>query len=69
MTLVEQRTMTTPASMLYIALEYKNETNMKVAAGNINNKTHHLISKQWIPGVRVTIAPWKISRYFTRTCS
>ena len=69
MTLVEQLAMTAPASMLYIALEYKNETNMKVAASNINNKTHHLISKQWIPGVLVTIAQSKISRGFTRTCS
>ena len=33
MTLVEQLTMTAPASMLYIALGYKNEANMKVAAG------------------------------------
>ena len=33
MTLVEQLTMTAPASMLYTALGYKNETNMKVAAG------------------------------------
>ena len=33
MTLVEQLTMTASASMLYIVLSYKNEINMKVAAG------------------------------------
>ena len=69
MILAEHLMMAASASMFYIATEYKNEPNMKVAASNINIKTHHLFSKQWILGVRVTIAQWKTSRDLTQTCS
>ena len=39
-TLGEYFTMTTHASMDYIAGDYKNKKNMKVAASNINTKIH-----------------------------
>ena len=40
MTLVEHLTMTASASMFYIAIDYENEPNMKVAASNVNIKIH-----------------------------
>ena len=43
------------AASANIAIDYKNKANIKVAASNINIKIHQLFSKQWIPGVRVTI--------------
>ena len=43
------------ASMFYIEIDYKNKTNMKVAASNINIKIHQLFSKQQILGVRMMI--------------
>ena len=69
LTLAEHLTMAASASMFYIAIDYKNEPNMKVAANNINIKIHQLFSKQRILGVCVTIAQQKISGDFARTCS
>ena len=42
-------------NIFYIVIDYKNKTNMKVAASNINTRIHQLFSKQLIFGVRVTI--------------
>ena len=36
MSLGEHHAMAASASMFYIAIDYKNKTSMKVAAGNIN---------------------------------
>ena len=69
LSLGEHFTMAASASMFYIAIYCKNKTNMKVAASNINIKIHQLFFKQWILGVRVTIAQRKISWDLTRTCS
>ena len=41
-TLAEHLTMTASGSMIYIAIDYKNEPYMKVAASNISNKIHQL---------------------------
>ena len=60
-TLREHLTMAASANMFYIAIDYKNKSNMKVAASNINIKIHKLFSKQRILGVRVTIVQRKIS--------
>ena len=43
-TLAEQLTMAASASMCYIAIDYENEPNMKVAASNVNIKIHPLFS-------------------------
>ena len=48
------------ANILYVAIDCKNKTYMKVAASNINIKIHQLFSKQWILGVHVTIIQRKI---------
>ena len=69
MTLAEHLTMAASASMYYIATDYKNEPNMKVAASNVNIKIHQLFSKQRILVVHVTIAHRKTSGDLTRTCS
>ena len=69
MTLEEQLTIAASASMFYIAIDYKNKPNMKVAASNININIHRLFSKQRILGVRVTTAQRKTSGDLTRTCS
>ena len=69
MTLTEHLTMAASASMFYIAIDYENEPNMKVAASNINIKIHQLFSKQRILSARVTIAQRKTSGDLTRTCS
>ena len=42
--------MVASASMIYIAVDYKNKTNMTEAASNINIKIHQLFSKQRILG-------------------
>ena len=55
--------------MFYIAIDYENEPNMKVAASNVNIKIHQLFFKQRIFGVRVTIAQRKTSGDLTRTGS
>ena len=67
MTLGEQLAMAASASMFYIATDYKNKLNMKVAASNINIKTHQLFFKQRILDVRVTIAQRKTSTDMTQT--
>ena len=69
MTLEEQLAMAASASMFYIAIDYKNKPNMKVAASNININIHRLFSKQRILGVRMTTAQRKTSGDLTRTCS
>ena len=69
MTLAEHITKGTSASMFYIAIGYKNEPNMKVAASNINIRIHQLFYKQWILAVGLTIAHWKTSGDLARTCS
>ena len=67
-TLAEQLTMAASASMCYIAIDYENEPNMKVAASNVNIKIHPLFFKQRILGDLVTIANRKTSGNLTRTC-
>ena len=67
MTLGEQLAMAVSASMFYIATDYKNKLNMKVAASNINIKTHQSFFKQRILDVRVTIAQRKTSTDLTQT--
>ena len=69
MTLAEHLTMAASTSMYCIAIDYKNEPNMKVAASNVNIKIHQLFSKQRILGVRVTITHWKTTGDLKRTCS
>ena len=69
MTLAEHLAMAASASMFYIAIDYENEPNMKVAASNVNIKIHQLFFKQRIFGVRVTIAQRKTSGGLTRTGS
>ena len=71
MTLAEHLTMAASASssMFYIASNFENEPNMKVAASNINIKIHQLFSKQPILGICVTTAQRKTSGDLTRTCS
>ena len=69
MTLAEHLTMAASTSMYCIAIDYKNEPNMKVAASNVNIKIHQLFSKQRIIGVRVTIAQGKTSGGWTQTGS
>ena len=69
MTLAEHLAMAASASMFYIALNYENELNMKVAASNVNIKIHQLFSKQRIVGVRETIAQWETLGGLTRTGS
>ena len=56
MTLAKHLTMAASVGMFYIAIDYENEPNMKVAASNVNIKIHQLFSKQRILGVHVTIA-------------
>ena len=62
-------TMAASVNMFYIAINYDNKTNVKVAASNINIKMHQLFSKLRILRVRVTIAQRGISVELTRTCS
>ena len=69
MTLAERLTMAAPASMFYIAIDFKNKQNMKVAASNINIKIHQPFSKQRILGVRVTNVQRKTSGDLTQTRS
>ena len=60
MTLRERLTMAASANMFYVAINYKNKRNIKVAASNRNIKIHQLLSKQRIVDVCVTIAQRKI---------
>ena len=41
MTLAEHLAMAASASMFYIAIDYENEPNVKVAASNVSIKIHH----------------------------
>ena len=68
-TLAEHLTMAASANMFYIAIGYKNEANIKVAASNVNIKIHQLFSKQRILGVCMTIAHRRTSGELARTCS
>ena len=61
--------MAASASMFYIAINYENELNMKVAASNANIKIHQLFFKKRLFGVRMTIAQRKTSGALTRTGS
>ena len=67
MTLAEHLTMAASAGKFYIAIDYENEPNMKVAASNVNIKIHHLFSKQRILGARMAIAQRKTSGGLART--
>ena len=69
MTLAQHLTMAASASMFFIAIGYKNEANIKVAASNVNIKIHQLFSKQRILGVCMTIAHRRTSGELARTCS
>ena len=53
MTLAEHVTMAASAGTFYIAIDYENEPNMKVAASNVNIEMHQLFSKQRILGGRI----------------
>ena len=44
-TLREHHTMTASVNIFYIAIGYKNKSNMKVAASTINIKIHQLFSE------------------------
>ena len=66
-TLGEHLTMAASGNMFYIGIDYKNKTNMKVAAGNIIIKIHQLFSKQRILGAHVTIVQREISGDLTQT--
>ena len=59
--------MAASASMYYMVIKYKNKTDMKEVASNINIKIHQLFSRQRILGVRVTIVQPKTSVDLTRT--
>ena len=69
MTLAEHLTMAASASssMFYIASNFENEPNMKVAASNINIKIHQLFSKQQILGACENIVLRKTSGCLTQT--
>ena len=69
MTLAEHLTMAASANMFYLAIDYENELNMKVATSNVNIKIHQLFFKQQIFGVCVTITQRKTSGGLTRTGS
>ena len=55
MTLGQQFRMAASAIIFNIAIEFKNKSNMRVRASNINIKIRQLFSKQWIIGVCVII--------------
>ena len=59
MTLVEHITKAASANMFYFAIDYKNESKIKVAASNVNIKIYQLFFKKRILGVCVTIAQRK----------
>ena len=52
--------------MAVSAYIHNDKSYMKVAASNINIKTHHQFSKQRILGVSVTIEQWKFSGELTK---
>ena len=57
MTLGEHLTIAASASMFYIAINYKNKENMKVAASNINIKIHEVFfnTDSWCPRDHCTV--------------
>lgn len=59
-TLEKSLRMAASANMIYIAIDYKNKTNMTVATSKINIKTHRLFSRQQILGVCLTVSQLKI---------
>ena len=59
MSLAEHLTRAASANMFYFAIDFENETNMKVAASSVNIKIHQLFFKKRILGVRVTTAQRK----------
>ena len=67
-TTLKEHTMVASANMFYIAIGYKNKTNMKVAASNINIKIRQMFFEQRILGVCMTIVQRKISVDLTRAC-
>ena len=69
MTLAEHLTMAASANMFYLAIDYENELNMKVATSNVNIKINQLFFKQQIFGVCVTITQRKTSGDLTGTGS
>ena len=54
-------------NMIYIAINSKKKTNVKVASNNINFRIYKLLSKQQVHGVHVTIEQRKIWKDLTRT--
>ena len=58
-TLAEHLTKAASVNMFYFTIDYENETNMKVAASNVNIKIHQLFFKKRILGVRLNIAQRK----------
>ena len=63
-TLGKHLTMAASANIFFIAIDYKNKANIKVAA-NTNIKSHQVLFKQRILYARVTIAQWKILGHLT----
>ena len=61
--------MAASANMFYLAIDYENELNMKVATSNVNIKINQLFFKQQIFGVCVTITQLKTSGDLTGTGS
>ena len=59
MSLAEHLTRAASANMFYFAIDFENETNMKVAVSSVNIKIHQLFFKKRILGVRVTTAQRK----------
>ena len=51
----EHLMMIASAYIFYIAVDYKNKTDMKAATSNINIKIHQLFSKLQILGIRLSI--------------
>ena len=68
MALSKHFTVAASAIVFYIAIDYRNKTNMRVAASNVNIKIYQLFSIRRVIGVCVTIAQRKILD-LTRTCS
>ena len=53
--------MAASANMFYIAIDNKNETNVKVAVSSLNIKVRQLFSNRQILGVREAIVERKMS--------
>ena len=59
MTLGEHLRKAASANKFYLAINYENEPNMKVAASNVNNKIYQLFFEKLILDFRVAIAQRK----------